>query len=426
MSAGFALASVRRLFMVQNGGTPKTSVAEYWDGGIVWVTPEDLGSTQSTFISASRRTVSVAGVAESNATLVPRGSIILSTRAPIGYTAIAGVPLATNQGCKALVPLKPLESRFFRYQLSAASSELQSLGTGTTFNEMSSDSLKSFKLACPSLPIQRRIADFLDGEAERIDALIDKKRRLIDLLEEKRTATIAHAVTKGLDPTVPMKDSGIPWIGQIPAHWEEAHIVRLARLGSGHTPSRHHPEWWEDCTIPWITTGEVSQMRGDRIEYLTETRESISAIGLANSAAELHPKGTVVLSRTASAGFSAIMGVDMATSQDFVTWTCGPKLEPRFLLLCLRAMRRDLLERLAQGSTHQTIYMPDIVSIKIPVPPVEEQRAIVEWYWTRVEPIHAAIDKLNDQLGLLAEHREALITAAVTGEIDVETYAKAG
>jgi type I restriction enzyme S subunit len=163
-------------------------------------------------------------------------------------------------------------------------------------------------------------------------------------------------------------------------------------------------------------------MRGDRIEYLTDTRESISEVGLANSAAELHSRGTVVLSRTASAGFSAIMGVDMATSQDYVTWTCGPRLERRFLLLCLRAMRRDLLERLAQGSTHQTIYMPDIVSIKIPVPPTEEQRAIVEGYWDQVNPIHATTDKLSAQLSLLAEYREALITAAVTGEMDVDTF----
>ena len=156
---------------------------------------------------------------------------------------------------------------------------------------------------------------------------------------------------------------------------------------------------------------------------MTETRENISHLGIANSSAEIHPAGTVVLSRTAPAGYSAIMGRDMATSQDFVTWTCGPLLRPRFLLLCLRAMRKDLLERLAQGSTHQTIYMPDLESIQIPLPPVAEQDEIVEAVWRRLATIVGATDLLARQLDLLAEHRQALITAAVTGEMEVPNAA---
>src|SRR5262249_9489467 len=153
-----------------------------------------------------------------------------------------------------------------------------------------------------------------------------------------------------------------------------------------------HPEWWIDPTIPWITTGEVAQMRSDGIEYIESTRERISELGMANSAATLHPAGTVVLCRTASAGYSAIMGRDMATSQDFATWTCGPLIRPRFLLLCLRAMRQDLLERLAMGSTHKTIYMPEIESMKVPVPPVEEQDRLVEAAWSQ----HAPLVRAND------------------------------
>ena len=109
----------------------------------------------------------------------------------------------------------------------------------------------------------------------------------------------------------------------------------------------------------------------------------------------------------------------MATSQDFVTWTCGPSLEPRYLLLCLRAMRTDLLERLAQGSTHKTIYMPDIESIQIQLPPIDEQRKIVEETWRRLKPLDRSMDRLSRQLGLLQERRQALITAAVTGELDL-------
>jgi len=192
-------------------------------------------------------------------------------------------------------------------------------------------------------------------------------------------------------------------------------------MGSGHTPSRSNPEWWTDCRIPWITTGEVSQVRDDRREVISETRERISELGLANSAAELHPKGTVVLCRTASAGYSGVMGHDMATSQDYVTWTCGPRLDPFYLLWCLRAMRQDLLGRLAMGSTHKTIYVPDLQMLRVPLPELGEQREIVKRIREANTRIDSLVDAINQQLALLAERRQALITAAVTGQMDVTT-----
>jgi type I restriction enzyme, S subunit len=284
--------------------------------------------------------------------------------------------------------------------------------------DISWEDLREVELLVPSMPTQRAIADFLDAETARIDALIAKRRALIDKLNERRAVLTACAVTgevKGTD-CIP---SGLPWTRFIPADWRTAKLTLVARLGSGHTPSRDHPEWWLDCTIPWITTGEVSQLREDRVEYIFETREKISALGLANSSATLHPAGTVVLSRTASPGYSAIMGTAMATSPDYVTWTCGHLLEPRFLLLCLRAMRGDLLGRLAQGSTHKTIYMPDIETIRIPLPPLGEQRQIVEHTWRQLKMIDAAVQPITRQIDLLHERRQALITAAVTGELDV-------
>jgi type I restriction enzyme S subunit len=174
-----------------------------------------------------------------------------------------------------------------------------------------------------------------------------------------------------------------------------------------------------DCNIPWITTGEVAQVRDDRQEVLTRTRERISELGLANSAAELRPPGTVVLSRTASAGYSAIMGTAMATSQDFVTWTCGPRLVPRFLLFCLRAMRSDLLGRLAMGSTHKTIYFPDIESIRTPLPTIREQQRMLDLADKELRPLAPLEDAVDRQIALLRERRQALITAAVTGELQV-------
>ena len=109
----------------------------------------------------------------------------------------------------------------------------------------------------------------------------------------------------------------------------------------------------------------------------------------------------------------------MATSQDFVTWTCGPDLEPFYLLWCLRAMRADLLGRLAMGSTHKTIYVPDLQALRIPLPPIDEQHEIVDAIRTGNAAIDAAVDVIDRQAELFAERRQALITAAVTGGITV-------
>lgn len=277
------------------------------------------------------------------------------------------------------------------------------------------------RMRFPLLAIQRAIADFLDAETARIDALIAKKRRLIEMIGERRMSLMTAGVSGRLTLSGQHNPSSLPWLDSIPEHWGEVGLTLVARLGSGHTPSRSRDDWWieSECTIPWITTGEVARLRSDRVEHIENTRGRISPIGLENSAAEVHPAGTVVLCRTASAGYSGIMRGDMATSQDFATWTCGPLLRPRFLLLCLRVMRGDLLGRLAMGSTHKTIYMPDIQSIRIPLPPVEEQDEIVEAVWRQLDRDGHIEDLLTRQVDLLTERRQALITAAVTGELDV-------
>ena len=289
---------------------------------------------------------------------------------------------------------------------------------GVKMPRTSWEKLRLLEVRTPRLVEQRAVADYLDAETSRMDALASRYKELVDRLVEKRGALTLQGVS-GQPMTRPSKPSALPWLTTIPSHWAEVRLTLVARLGSGHTPSREHPEWWTDCTIPWITTGEVWQIRDDRIEYMTETREMISELGIANSSAALHPAGTVVLSRTASAGYSASMGTDLATSQDYVTWTCGPRLRQRFLLLCLRAMREDLLGRLAMGSTHQTIYLPDIQSIRIPLPPLEEQDHLVEWIWARLRRIDAAVDAIRRQIAHLTERRQALITAAVTGQLEV-------
>lgn len=187
-------------------------------------------------------------------------------------------------------------------------------------------------------------------------------------------------------------------------------IRKVARLGTGHTPSRSVEAYWDpaDCTIPWLTLADVWQLRNGSVSVVHETNEKISPLGLANSAAVRHPAGTVAFSRTASVGFSCILGVDMATSQDFVTWTCGPKLDPRYLLWVLRGERDDILRR-TQGSTHKTIYMPDIEQLTIPLPPLEVQRRIVEHLDREIARIDEVVESKRRLVAALQERTSSLI-----------------
>ncbi|MFD8550481.1 restriction endonuclease subunit S [Streptomyces fradiae] len=362
--------------------------------------------------------------------LAPAGAVVVSTVRTY-LRAIAVVPEVTESlifstGFAVLEAEAQVDSRFLAYYCRSQVfiDEVVSRSTGVSYPAISAAEIGSMPITLPEREEQTRIADFLDSETARIDRLINAQNRLQGRLLERRSAGVTSAVADAENKD--RHPSTLAWLETIPATWQEVRVGLLARMGSGHTPSRSRPEWWTDCNIPWITTGEVKQVRDDRREDLFETREKISELGLANSAAELHPAGTVVLCRTASAGYSAVMGTDMATSQDFVTWTCGPRLDPHYLLWCLRAMRADLIGRLAMGSTHKTIYVPDLQMLRIPLPPLGEQRQIVK----RIREQNSQIDRLSDvlahRISLLTERRQALITAAVTGQIDVSTASGRG
>ncbi|MFB7932873.1 restriction endonuclease subunit S [Streptomyces sp. NPDC056039] len=349
--------------------------------------------------------------------LNPRKSRVVSV-------AASSLPIVSSTEFVGLRAGDALDSRYLAYLLQSnfVRQELDARVQSVTrsHQRVAPEDITHLNVAVAPLAEQRRIADFLDAETARIDGLVNAEQRVLDRLAERRTAGVVAAVSGG--EHTGRRESTLAWLESIPEWWQEVRVGLLARMGSGHTPSRSHPEWWVDCTIPWITTGEVKQVRNDRLEVLYETREKISELGLANSAAELHPKGTVFLCRTAaSAGYSGVMGSDMATSQDIVTWTCGPRLNPYYLLWCLRAMRPDLLGRLAMGSTHKTIYVPDLQMLRVPLPPLEEQREIVESIRQQNSRIDSLTDKVRRQIELLMERRQALITAAVTGQFDVST-----
>ncbi|WP_459703431.1 restriction endonuclease subunit S [Stutzerimonas marianensis] len=174
---------------------------------------------------------------------------------------------------------------------------------------------------------------------------------------------------------------------ELPAGWSWCALTKIARLESGHTPSRKHPEYWNG-DIPWVGIKDATANHGQTI---TKTNQYASPLGIENSSARVLPAGTVCLSRTASVGYVVVMGVPMATSQDFVNWVCGPSLSNEYLKYVLLA-ERDSFLRFASGTTHQTIYFPEVKAFHIALPPLSEQKEIV-----------AMLGALDDRINLLRE-----------------------
>lgn len=220
--------SIKRRYKVIGGSTPKSDDPAFWDGEILWVTPADLSRLQGFGITSSLRKITMEGLRSCGTELVPSGTVVLSTRAPIGSLGIAAAELCTNQGCKSLIPQNGENSRFLAFLLSVATDELNIRGRGTTFLELSANELGAFKVALPSPVEQNVIVTFLDRETAKLDTLIAKQEKLIELLQEKRQALISHAMTKGLNPDVPMKNSGVEWLGEVPKHWEILSISSIS------------------------------------------------------------------------------------------------------------------------------------------------------------------------------------------------------
>lgn len=169
LPVGWRWAKLGEVCRVVGGSTPRTHVPQFWDGDIVWITPTDLGRLESEFITASGRKITKAGYENCGTELVPTGSVVLSSRAPIGHLGITRVPLCTNQGCKSFVPSAEVDSQFLYYALKTSVPELQALGSGATFTEVSKTDLESFPFSLPPLPEQRRIAGVLREQMAAVE-----------------------------------------------------------------------------------------------------------------------------------------------------------------------------------------------------------------------------------------------------------------
>lgn len=286
---------------------------------------------------------------------------------------------------------------------------------------LNAEELGSVIFVMPPHQEQAAIAAFLDHETAKIDALVVEQERLIALLKEKRQAVISHAVTKGLDPNTPMKDSGVEWLGQVPAHWEVVRVKQVARLESGHTPSKQFPEYWEGGEIEWVSLNDSKHLATN--DYISDTAMKITPLGMANSSARLLPEGAVVFTRDATIGLAAITTCPMAVSQHLIAWCPSEAIMSMYLLRVFNVMKA-FLDAVTFGAIIKTIGMPEVGKLVTPVPPLSEQRDIVAFVERELKVFDTLTAEAERAVTLLRERRAALISAAVTGKIDVRGFVR--
>jgi type I restriction enzyme S subunit len=301
---------------------------------------------------------------------------------------------------------------------SIASTQLNIRGKGTTFLELSGDALAAFELVYPPHQEQSSIAAFLDRETAKIDALVAEQEKLIELLKEKRQAVISHAVTKGLDPNVPMKDSGVEWMGEVPEHWAVMRLRHFADVLRGkftHRP-RNDPAYY-DGEYPFIQTGDITSAQ----RFITSYKQTLNELGA--SVSKEFPKGTLVMAIAANIGDVAILDFPAFFPDSIVGLAPHEGVDLFFLYRLMQAMKSPMLMT-ATISTQMNLNVEQIISLSAPRPPLVEQKAIVEHIDAECSALEEMTFEAQRAIDLLEERRSALISAAVTGKIDVRGLVK--
>jgi type I restriction enzyme S subunit len=276
---------------------------------------------------------------------------------------------------------------------------------------MKFEDLKWLPILKPSRDEQRTIASFLDRETAKIDALIEKKERLIELLQEKRAALITQAVTKGLDPTVPMKDSGVEWLGEIPAHWNVKRLKTVACLNTGGTPAGLLDEAFELEGVPWV---KPDHLNGDRGIITPDRRLSPSAA----KAAGIIKAGSSLVCGIGTVGKTGHAPFEVCTNQQINAITFGCEVTNRFGQFIVSCLTQEFM-RHANKVTLAICNKSEMGEVSMCAPPLTEQRTIVSFLDRETAKVDALVAKIQEAIDRLKEYRTALISAAVTGKLDV-------
>ena len=390
---------------VVGGGTPSKANPQYWDGDIPWASVKDLSSTK---LDDTADKISEEGLNNSASNLIPAETIVIPTRMALGKVAITTQAMAINQDLKALFPSKEVCKSYLFQWLIFHAEQIASLGSGSTVKGIRLEQLKKIPFSYPTLKEeQQKIAEVLSTVDKKID-LIDQK---IAETEKLKAGLMQKLFSEGVgvqddngewQPHTEFQDNGLPM------HWSFLKLGSVAKVTSGGTPSRKKASFWENGTIPWITTGEVN------FNCITNSSQKITDEGLKNSAAKMFPPDTILMAmygQGQTRGRVAMLGIEASTNQACAAIICSKKLNPHFCYHYLSS-QYEKIRTIGNEGSQKNLNGQIIKDILIPCPNLEEQ-----------EQIALVLSTVDEKITLLAKQKsetqklkKGLMQKLLTGE----------
>jgi len=419
----WALPKLKSVATFSGGGTPSRENPAYWNGDIPWVSPKDMKAER---IEGAEESITLEGLESSASNLLSPGRLLIVVRSGIlKHTipiAINETAVALNQDMKALsFDATKCVGRFFLRWVQGHNDQLLFAWAkqGATVESIEHSYLAQTVVPLPDIPEQTAIAEFLDWETAKIDGLVAEQRRLIELLKEKRQAVISHAVTKGLNPHASMKPSGIEWLGDVPKHWTVTRLGFLcSKIGSGKTPLGGGEAY--------LTEGILfirSQNVYDEGLYLTDVVYVSEATDSEQSWSRVLA-GDILLNITgASLGRTCLVPDNFEpanVNQHVCILRLASHASRQFVSMVLKSSGMKAQFDAAQnGAAREGLNFAQISKLALAVPPAAEQAEILKFLETEIAKFDTLTAEAQRAIDLLQERRTALISAAVTGQIDV-------
>lgn len=394
------------IFKVETGTTPSTRNNDFWENGTInWITPYDLSKLNgSIYIENSTRKITVKGLKDAKLVLLPPNSIVISTRAPVGYVAINKEFATFNQGCKGLIPRmrNRINSEFYTYYLLNKKEALERLSGGSTFKELSKENLKRFKIPLPPLPEQKKIAEILstvDKAIEKVDESIAKTERLKKgLMQKLLTEGIGHKEFKETE------------IGRIPNDWKLVKIKDIGEVFTGKTPSTSKDIYWNG-DIPFITPED---MTGGKYVYKTNRHVTIKG---ANKSGKILPPNTIlVVCIGSTVGKVALTYKKSVSNQQINSIICKEDVDHDYIYYAI--VHKSCLLRNYSGVAAVPIVKKSLFEeFKIPLPErINEQQKIAEILSTTDN----ILELLNEKKERLTKIKKGLMNVLLTGKVRVK------
>jgi len=395
---------IKHLFNLLSGATPSPDT-ENWDGEVKWITPADY-KTKDKYVSCGKRNLSTKGFSSCSTTIIPKGSIIFSKRAPIGTVAINIEELCTNQGCLSCVSKTTICNDYFYYVLSVGTEHFELLGSGTTFKEISSNIFANCKLPFPIFSEQKRISTYLDRKCSEIDSLKSDIQKQIETLEQYKRSVITEAVTKGLNPDVEMRDSGIAWIGDIPKHW----ITHPIYFYFGERKNKN--TLGLETNLLSLSYGRI--IRKDINSNGGLLPESFNTYNIIEkNDIIIRPTDLQNDKRSLRTGIAREHGI---ITSAYIAMKAIKPLNPEYFYYLLHTY--DIMKvfyNMGNG-VRQGLNFSEFSRLMVFEPTIEEQNAIVTYLKDKCDEIDLAMSEKKQQIETIKEYKKSLIFEYVTGK----------